>query len=338
MRFGDVEIGGRGAPYVIAEIGSNHNGDVDHAIRMIDAAREAGADCVKFQSWTKTSLFAKSIYRDNQRLENQIDAYSVSEPELQRLCEHCREVRIHFACSPFAAREVEFLVETCDVPFIKVASMDLNNYSFLEYIASQGKPVVVSTGLGSLSEIDEAVRTIEGTGNRQIVLLHCVSNYPPEDGDVNLRNIDMLQHNYPEYPVGFSDHSVGTAIPLAAVARGAAVIEKHFTLDKSMDGWDHEISANPDELTALVADGKRVVAATGSYRRVLSAADRRMIPAFRRSVVAARFIPAGKSIELEDLDLKRPGTGIEPEGLPMLVGRTATRDIEPDAVLSLEDL
>ena len=252
MRIADVSIGNFEIPYVIAEIGSNHNGDMDLALRMIDAAREAGADCVKFQSWTKQSLFSKSVYRDNQALEREIDAYSVSDGELGRLSGYCREAGIHFSSTPFSLPEVDFLVEDCAAPFVKVASMDLDNHSFLQQIASRGKPVVLSTGLGTLAEIDQAVRAIEETGNRRIVLLHCVSNYPPDDSDVNLRNIDMLRDNYPDYPVGFSDHTIGTAIPLAAVARGAAVIEKHFTLDKGMEGWDHKVSA--DKTVSFPAD------------------------------------------------------------------------------------
>jgi N-acetylneuraminate synthase len=304
---------------------------------------------VKFQSWTKDSVFSRKVYDENCflsddyrnrtdfTLEEIVDKFSVSEEELRELKGFCHEVGIDFSSTPFSQREVDFLTDELDVAFLKVASMDLNNYDFLRYMATKQKPIILSTGLSRLSEIDKAVATIEATGNRQIILLHCVSVYPPLDEGVNLNNMDMLRANYPDYPAGYSDHTIGTSIPLAAVAKGACLIEKHFTLDKEMFGWDHKVSANFDEMREIVVGAERIVKALGSYRRVLTQAEEKQIPAYRRSIVAARPIPQGKVIEREDLDTKRPGTGVEPQYMSMVIGRMAKRDIAFDSLLDGED-
>ena len=229
-------------PYVIAELGSNHNGDMEIAKKLIQEAKESGADCVKFQSWTKDTIFSKKKYQDNFfisddyrnrtdfTLEEIVEAYSISEKELLEMKNFANKLEIDITSTPFSKREVDFLVNKLDSPFIKVASMDLNNYPFLEYIAKKNKPIVLSTGLSELYEIDKAVKTIEKAGNNKIVILHCVANYPPADNDVNLNNIKTLMSTYPEYPIGFSDHTLGIAIPLAAVTLGACLIEKHFII------------------------------------------------------------------------------------------------------------
>lgn len=349
MNFRGKKIANFATPYVVAEIGANHNGDVDLARELIRAAKRAGCDCAKFQSWTKDSIFARQVYDENyfladdyrdrtdHTLESIVDAYAASEADLRAFYGFCTEEGIHFASSPFSRREVDFLVDELDAPFIKTASMDCNNYDFLDYVARKGKPIVLSTGLSSLAEVDQAVRTIEEAGNTDIVLLHCVSVYPPEDSAVHLNNIDMLRANYPDYPVGFSDHTLGTPIPIAAIARGACLIEKHFTLDKEMDGWDHKVSATEDDMAVIVDAATRIPAAAGSYRRVVSDEDRRRIPAFRRSLVAARDIPSGRKLTRDDLDYKRPGTGFEPGALPLVVGRVTKRAIPFDKVLDEED-
>jgi N-acetylneuraminate synthase len=336
-------------PYVIAELGSNHNGDMDLARKLIDQAKESGCDAVKFQSWTKDTIFSKKVYQDNFFLEDDyrnrqdyaleqiVEEFSVSEQELLEMKKYCDKIGIDFSSTPFSNSEVDFLCGPLDASFIKVASMDLNNYVLLDYLARKSLPIMLSTGLSTLSEIDKAIQTIEDAGNRQIILLHCVSVYPPDDNEVNLKNMDTLRTCYPEYPVGFSDHTLGTAVPIAAVACGACVIEKHFTLDKSMFGWDHKVSATKEEMSFIVESSKRIVKALGSTRRTVSAAEKKKIPAFRRSIVAARTIAAGTVIKTEDLDLKRPGTGLEPEYFNLVVGRTAKRTIPADEMLRFDD-
>lgn len=348
MRFIFEKIKNFSEPYIIAEIAANHNGDLNLAKELIDQAVKAGADCVKFQSWTKESIFSRKVYeenyflnddyrnRDDYTLEEIVEEFSLNKSELKQLKQYCDEIGIDFGCTPFSKDEVDFLVDELKVPFIKIASMDVNNLPFIEYIASRNVPIILSTGLSEMSEIDEAVRTIEKY-HQKIILLHCVSNYPPQDENVNLRNITMLQEYYHPYSIGFSDHSIGVEIPLAAVALGAAVIEKHFTLDKDMFGWDHKVSADYHELVKIVEGSKRIVNALGSYRRYLTKFDFEKIPAFRRSIVAARNIPSGKIIEREDLDFKRPGTGIEPKYINLIVGKKAKKDIKYDQLLTPED-
>jgi sialic acid synthase SpsE len=350
MLIGNRDIRDFAVPYVIAELGSNHNGDMALARKLIDQAKEAGADCVKFQSWSKDTIFSKTVYKDNYflsddyrnrtdfTLEEIVEEFSISEQELLEMKNYCDKVGIEFASTPFSNREVDFLVGTLKAKFIKVASMDLNNYKFLDYIARKNLPIVLSTGLSKLSEIDRAIETIEAAGNTQIILLHCVANYPPKDEDVSLNNIDLLRTCYPEYPVGFSDHTIGTAIPIAAVAKGICMLEKHFTLDKNMFGWDHKVSATKEELAEFVVAASRIVKALGSTRKRLTDLDRKNIPSFRRSLVTAKPIKKGQVITEGDLDIKRPGTGLEPQYFDLFVGKTSSRDLDADELLKLEDI
>jgi sialic acid synthase SpsE len=335
-------------PYIIAELGSNHNGDMELAKQLIDAAKKAGADCVKFQSWSKESIFSVKKYRDNYflkddyrnrddyTLEGIVDAFAISENQLAEMSEYAKTIGIDFSSTPFSEIEADYLVDELDVPFIKIASMDLNNYTFLEYVAKKGKPIVLSTGLSELHEIDRAVQTIETAGNKELVILHCVAIYPAPDSNVNLNNIDTLKQLYP-YPIGFSDHSLGFSIPLASVVKGARIIEKHFTLDKNMFGWDHKVSATPEELRIIVEESKRISVALGSNRLVSPESENRKME-FRRSIVTTRALKSGEKIKEDDLTVKRPGTGISPPEMQYVVGRTLMNDIGKDEIVSWSDL
>jgi N-acetylneuraminate synthase len=209
--------------------------------------------------------------------------------------------------------------------------MDINNLPFLRYLATLGKPIVLSTGMANLSEIENAVQAIEKEGNTQIVLLHCISIYPPLYEDIHLNNISMLQQAF-GYPVGFSDHTIGISIPLASVALGACIIEKHFTTDKDLPGWDHEISADPDELKLICQESKHIIRSLGSYRRTVSEAEEQKKLKFRRSAVLTRDLKAGSILREVDITFKRPGTGISPDQISYIVGRVLKKD------LSLDDL
>ncbi len=335
-------------PYIIAELGSNHNGDMKLAKELIDAAKEAGADCVKFQSWTKDTIFSKKKYEENffladdyrdrndYTLEEIVDAFSISENQLKEMSVYSRKIGIDCTSTPFSKKEADFLADELDVPFIKIASMDLDNYPFLEHIARTGKPMVLSTGLSELHEIDKAVQTIESTGNKKLVILHCIASYPTEDENVNLNNIDMLKKLYP-YPIGFSDHSLGFSISLASVAKGVCLIERHFTLDKQMFGWDHKVSVAPEELKIIVKESKRITKALGSYR-IVCPEDETRKNEFRRSLVTTRTLKAGDKIGLEDIDAKRPGTGIPPGDIAYVKGRILKNDLGKDELIRWEDL
>lgn len=333
--FDYSEIKEFGKPYIIAELGANHNGDMELAKRMIDEAKHCGADCVKFQSWSKDSLFSKEIFRNNPDLRKTVEAYSIDRNDHYLLKQYCDAVNIEFNSTPFSKEEVDLLADELDVPFIKVASMDLNNIPFLKYIAQKNKPVFISTGLCGLSEVNDALECLRENGCNEIVLLHCVSIYPPEDEKVNLNNIDMYRNTF-GCKVGYSDHTLGTVAPIMAMAKGVCVIEKHFTLDKNMEGWDHKISADPAELSVICEAAEAGYKMLGSYRKIVNE-NIEQRNAFKRSIVAARDISSGKIIEEADIDYKRPGTGIEPKYSNLIIGRKAARDIKRDQIISKED-
>lgn len=346
VRFGKVEVGPWQPPYIIAEVGSNHNGDMELCGRMIDAAAEAGAHAVKFQSWTDTSLIAEEEYVRNTEysdkkkhfgsLKEMVTTYQLTAEQHFTARDRCRARSITFCSTPFSPQEVD-LLEELEVPFFKIASMDVVHLPLLKYVARKQRPVMISTGMATMSEIEQAVETVRGEGNDQIVLLHCISIYPPEYDTINLRNMATLQQAF-DVPVGFSDHSLGTAIPLAAIAVGACVIEKHFTLDQDMPGWDHAISANPEQLRTIVEEGKNVFTALGESVRTVSAAEMEKRKKFRRSLVARRELQRGSVISEKDLDAKRPGTGIAVDEMKYVIGRRLACDIIADQVLRWEHL
>lgn len=346
VNLGTVAVGGDNPPYIVAEVGSNHNGDMDLCLRLIDAAAEAGANAVKFQSWSESSLIAREEYEANPTysdtkkhfgsLREMVRAYQLTPEQHVVARDHALMRGIDFASSAFAPSEVDLLAGL-DVPFIKVASMDINNLPLLAYVARTGKPVVISVGMATLGEIERAIDAVRAEGNEDIVLLHCVSIYPAPPSTVHLRNLETLRNAF-DVPVGFSDHTLGTAIPLAAIALGACLIEKHFTLDREMAGWDHDISSDPPVLRALVEEGRIIHEALGSTRRMLSEAEIVKRRQFRRSLVTRTALPAGHILTEADLDAKRPGTGIRPDELRYTVGRELVTDLAEDQVLRWEHL
>lgn len=333
-------------PYIIAEIGANHNGNMALCRTMIDEAARCGADAVKFQSWTADSLISSAeysrnaAYSDPERhfgsLKEMVERYQLSPAQHVELAAYCQDRGVHFMSTPFSPAEVDLLVEL-DVPALKVASMDVNHPELLKHIAGTGKPVILSTGMASLAEVATALGTLQEYGAGPVALLHCISIYPPEYGDIHLRNIPMLESTF-NVPVGFSDHSFGTAIPLAAVALGACIIEKHFTTDKTMQGWDHMISADPPELAAICREARNIFTALGHAHRTVSPAELEKRKKFRRCVVLKRDVAAGETLTAADLDYKRPGTGIDPNEAPYVVGRRAARDLARDHELAWTDL
>lgn len=330
-------------PYIIAEIGANHNGDILLAKKMIDAAIECGSDAVKFQSWTPKTLVSNEEYAKNQKyndsakkhfgsLKEMIEKYYLTTEQHYELNDYCKSKNVDFCSTPFSNDETD-LLESLNVPFYKIASMDINNYGLLKYVAEKGRPVVLSTGMSTLGEIEKAISIINQTGNDNIVLLHCISIYPPLYEDIHLNNIFMLQSTF-GYPVGFSDHTIGTSIPLASVALGSCIIEKHFTLDKDLPGWDHEISANPYEMKIICTESKNIVKSLGNKNRTVSYAELEKRKKFRRSAVAKLNLEVGHVISESDLEFKRPGTGFGPDEIQLLIGRTIKEKIkEGDLIL-----
>lgn len=333
-------------PYIIAEIGANHNGDMDLCRRLIDSAKSCGADAVKFQSWSPSSIVSKHEYERNTSysdrkkhfgsLAEMVEKYQLTPRQHREIAEYCRKHGITFLSSCFSPEEVDLLDEL-NVPAFKIASMDINNLALLRYVAARKRGVVLSTGMSTLGEIEQAIQTLHDGGSGPIALLHCISIYPPATETIHLRNIATLQTAF-DVPVGFSDHSIGTFIPLAAIAVGACIIEKHFTLDKDLPGWDHAISADPGELAIIAGEGRNIFLALGSTVRTITLAELEKRAKFRRRAILARPMKAGETVNSSDLKFLRPGTGIRPDEISYVVGRTVKSDLEADHELVWSDL
>lgn len=333
-----VEIADYGRPYIIAEVNSSHNGNVEAAKRMIDAAVDAGCDCVKFQSWSVRSLYSRTYYQKNPIAERFVKKLSLAPEQLKEMAEYCSTRRIGFSSTPYSREEADFLVKECQAPFVKISSMEVNNPKFLEYIGAKQVPVILSTGMAELEEVDSAVRILESTGNRSIILLHCVSIYPAKIETINLNNILGLRERFPNYPVGFSDHTMGGSAAVAATALGAAVIEKHITLDAQKIGMDNQMAMEPEALKDMVEACRNIRLALGSKERAVLPEEYEQRKNMRRSIVTTRDLTAGDVLRETDLDVKRPGTGLPPDRLEELIGCTVTRDIGADTVINESDI
>lgn len=319
---------------VIAEAGVNHNGDPELALRLIDVAADAGADCVKFQTFSADRLAsaaaAKADYqqvttdgaesqRDMlQRLELSRDAYPA-------LIARCAERKIEFLSTPFDEESAGFLA-MLGVRRFKVSSGEVTNLPLLAHLARLGKPLILSTGMADLDEVAVAVETVRGAGNRDLTLLQCVTDYPADPADANLRAMATMAQKF-GVPIGYSDHTLGIEVSLAAAALGASVIEKHFTLDRKFPGPDHGASLEPDELKAMVRGIRIVERALGDGTKTARAGEMANRKAVRKSLTAARDLSAGARIEDGDVVIQRPATGLAPAMLESVIGRRLVRDI-----------
>ena len=329
--------------FIIAEAGVNHNGDVDCARRLIEAAADAEADAVKFQTFradhVATSHAPKAPYQARATGTCESQQQMLRRLELPRaaygaLAKDCRRRGLVFLSTPFEEDSADFL-EALGIAAFKMPSGELTNLPLLAHVARKGKPMLVSTGMASLEEVEAAVRTLEQAGNRQLVLLHCVSCYPADPSEANLRAMQTLADAF-HVPVGFSDHTMGCEVALAAVALGACVIEKHLTLDRRQPGPDHRSSLEPGEFAALVQGIRRVESSLGHGRKEPAPREEETARVARKSLVAARAIRAGSQLTEESIEIKRPGTGLPPSMRGRLIGREAVTDIPEGAVLTLE--
>lgn len=327
-----------GEPYIVAELNSSHNGKADVAREMIDAAKDCGCDAVKFQSWSAESLYCRNYYDQNPISKRMVSGFSLKPAELLELSKYCNEVGIDFSSTPYSNEEVDFLTDQCKAPFVKVASMDINNLPYLQYIAKKNVPIVLSTGMAALEEIEAAVTEIENAGNNNICILHCVSLYPVETQFVNLNNMVMLKERFPQYAIGYSDHTIGSETAYASVGLGAALIEKHFTLDNKKIGWDNQMATEPAAMKELVAGCRKVYLALGSYERKLTPDELEQRKKMRRSIVAAVDMSKGHQIGEGDLTAKRPGDGIPVNAYKNIVGQILTQDIKKDQLILNEYL
>lgn len=330
--------------YVIAEAGVNHDGRLEQALRLVAAARAAGADGVKFQVFRAAELATAAAptaaYQAGSAGGSQRELLSrleLSDADFRRIRDHCRAVGIDFLATPFSPSDVRRLVEL-DVPALKIASTDLNNPPLLHAAATTGRPLIVSTGAATAAEIHAAVQWLADWGAAgRLILLHCVSAYPTPLAAANLRAIGALRDAF-GVPCGFSDHTTATAVGAWAVAAGAGLLEKHFTLDRSASGPDHAMSLDPPQLAEYVAGVRQAEAALGDGRRGLTPLEAEVRAVARKSVVAAVPLRAGVTLTPEMLTLKRPGGGIPPEQLPAVVGHTVVRDVPADTVLTWDAL
>jgi sialic acid synthase SpsE len=332
------EIGDFLKPYIVAELNTSHFGSVDIAREMIRQAKEAGCDCVKFQSWSADTLYCEGYYKDNAIARRVIKKFALENSVLHALSRYAAELGIGFSSTPYSIEEARFLVEECDVPFVKIASMELDNLPYLRDLGNLGVPLVLSTGMGSSAEIIRAVQTIEATGNRQLIVLHCTSVYPSAPEIIRLQNIAGLRTEFPQYPIGYSDHSVGIEVPAASVALGACLIEKHFTLDSKRIGMDNQMATEPAEMQSMVRACHNVHAALGGTSRQLCVQEQEQIPKMRRSMVSIQGLPVGTVLAPEHIEFKRPGTGIPPSEYEQYLGRTVRIAIEGGSIIPPEAL
>lgn len=324
-------IGGGAAPYIIAELGINHGGDLAVAKRMVDEAAKAGADAAKLQVW-QTELF---LARDS-AFYDVLDSATLDESQIRQLASHAQTVGITLFASVFDEVSVA-LMESLGTPAYKVASGDLTHLPLLACIARTGKPMIVSTGASTMEEIDAAMTTIrQAHSATPVALLHCVSNYPTQPKDVNLACMATMRERFGTV-VGFSDHTLENATAIAAVALGAEVVEKHFTLDRDADGPDHQLSCDPAGLKRLVVGAGIAHQSVGRREKAPVESDD-FIPLIRRSVTAFVALAAGTVLTTDMLAVKRPGTGIAPAKLVELVGKRVTRDVAMDETLQWRDV
>ena len=337
LKNGRAIING-GEPYIVAELNSSHNGKIEIARKMIDVAKDCGCNAVKFQSWSAESLYCREYYEQNPISKRMVTRFSLKPAELLELSEYCSSVGIDFSSTPYSFQEVDFLVEQCNAPFVKVASMDINNLPYLRYVAKTHIPIILSTGMATVEEIETAVNVIENAGNAELCILHCVSLYPVEAQFVNLNNMVMLKEKFPDHAIGYSDHTMGSEVACAAIGLGAALIEKHFTLDNKKIGWDNQMATEPADMKDLVARCRRVYHSLGEYERKLTPDELEQRKKMRRSMVAAVDMARGHIIEADDLTAKRPEEGIPVDRYEQIVGRMLMRDIYKDQLILSEYL
>ncbi|NML64900.1 pseudaminic acid synthase [Hymenobacter sp. RP-2-7] len=345
----DITIGGRPVgpaqrPFIIAEMSGNHNQSLDRALALVDAAADAGVDALKLQTYTADTISmdtgfvirenGQSLWEGKSLYQLYKEAYTPWEWHAP-IFERARQRGLLAFSSPFDESAVDFL-EALDVPAYKIASFENAHWPLLRRVAATGKPVIVSTGAATLSEIDEAVRVLRGAGCRELVLLKCTSTYPASPATTNLRTIPVLAETF-DCPVGLSDHTMGVGASVAAVALGACVIEKHFTLRRADGGVDSAFSLEPEELQLLVAETTRAHQALGTVQLCVQASEAKS-RIFKRSIYVARPIAAGEPLTADNLRIIRPGDGLLPRFWDVVLGRPAARDLAPGTPLSWDAL
>lgn len=346
IKIGDHMIGLDYPTYFIAEIGGNFDGSIEKAKKLIDAAKEAGADCAKFQTFTAETIVSEGGF-SKMELHGVHGSWGRTVSEVfkdvefpiewhQEIADYCRSVGIDFSTSPYFKEAVDLCADM-KLPFIKIGSGEITWLEMLDYIARKGLPIMLATGDATMSEIDEAVRTIEKTGNKDLVLMQCITNYPSRIDSANVNVLRTFQNAF-DCLTGYSDHSSGHVVALASVVLGGRVIEKHFTLNKNDKGPDHPHSMEPDEFKFMVDSIREVERAMGSTRKEVVEEEGETVFVQRRCLYAKRDLKKGKIITADDLDVLRPALGIPPKFKDTIIGKTVNKDIPARDPIFWEDL
>lgn len=327
--------------YIIAEAGVNHNGSFALACKLVDAAKEAGADCIKFQTFKSENLVSRSAKKaeyqkkttGDSSQQDMLKKLELSFDKFLKLKSYCEKVGICFLSTPFDFDSIDFL-NSIDMPFWKIPSGEVTNLPYLLALAKTGKPVVMSTGMCTLQEIRAAIDVLQANGTTEIKLLHCNTEYPTPFEDVNLKAMQTMRDEF-HLEVGYSDHTKGIEVPVAAVALGATIIEKHFTLDRNMEGPDHKASLEPQELAEMVCSIRNIEKALGSGDKTPSPSEKKNLAVARKSIVAKTKIKAGEILTEDNTTVKRPGTGISPMKWFEVLGTKANKDFDEDELITL---
>lgn len=326
---------------IIAEAGVNHNGDVNIAKELVREAKCCGADIVKFQTAKLDALvsgiapmadYQKQNIGIEESQKDMLRKLLLSYSDFIELACYCKEVGIRFLSTPFDIESIHFLNNMQDI--WKIPSGEITNYPYLVEIAKTGKEIILSTGMSTLQEVDAALAVLRNNGAGEITLLHCTTSYPTPMEDVNLKAM-LTMKEHCGCPVGYSDHTQGIEVPVAAVAMGAVVIEKHFTLDRNMEGPDHKASLEPNELKEMVSAIRNIEKAVGNGEKIPTDSEKANLAVARKSIIAAKGIKAGEIFTEENLTTKRPGTGINPMGWEEILGKRAVRDFEEDEMIEV---
>lgn len=333
------------AVYIIAEAGVNHNGNIDIAKKLAGYAKQAGCDCVKFQTFSADRLVTRNAAKAEYQIKNtnsndsqysMLKRLELTADDFKQLKRHCEELQIDFLATPFDEESADIL-EDIGVDAFKISSGEITNKPLLQYIASKGKRMLLSTGMSTMEEVRKAVGWIKEQHNDKVTLFHCTSNYPASYESVNMKAMLSLKEEFC-CPVGYSDHTEGIEIALLAVALGAQMIEKHFTYDKEAQGPDHKASLDPDELKRMVLAVRHIEAAFGSGRKEPCESELSTRNAARKSLVWKKAVKKGEVITREHICCKRPGTGMLPENMEILLGRCVKRDCQIDEIIRMEEI
>ena len=331
--------------YIIAEAGVNHNGQLDLALRLCDAAKAAGVDCVKFQTWQTEKMVTRKAEKATYQSENTHDPeesqfdllkkLELSYEDFRIVQEHCKKIGIDFLSTPDEEYSLAFLMNELNLPIIKIGSGEVTNIPYLRQIASYGKPIILSTGMATLAQVATAYDTLLVAGAPSMALLHCTTNYPCPTNEVNLRAMQTMKEAF-KCQVGYSDHTMGTEIPIAAVAMGAEIIEKHFTLDRNMGGPDHKASLEPQELKYMVDCIRNIEVALGDGIKRPNPSEVKISKVVLKSIVAKVPVKKGDILSADNISIKRSGSGIPAAHWDMVIGTKALHDFDIDEPIKID--